>query len=183
MAEELKEPMGLILIPWEGAKSARARGAAFRRRGSWVFHVPRSGALWYGGVLGNLEGRPMEGAEATLEGIRDVMRAGLSREAFDRLRLAIFVSNDALARAVGVPLRTLARRRRFKPDESEGLLRVASAFQRSLDAFEDLERARHWFSTPKRALGGKTPLEYCDTGPGAEEVEHLLGRMEHGVFS
>ena len=119
----------------------------------------------------------------SLDGVRAALHAGLSREAFDRLRHVASVPTEALARAVGVPPRTLARRRRFKPDESEGILRVASAFQRSLDVLEDLEKARHWFSTPKRALGNKTPLEYCDTGPGAEAVEDLLGRIEHGVFS
>ncbi|MBW1797126.1 MAG: DUF2384 domain-containing protein, partial [Deltaproteobacteria bacterium] len=36
---------------------------------------------------------------------------------------------------------------------------------------------------PARALGGKTPLEYADTEPGAQEVDELLGRIEHGVFS
>lgn len=183
MAEELKDPPGLTLVPWDKPRGSRARAAAFSRRASWIFHAPRGAASWYGAVLGNLECRSLEGAEATLEGIRDVMHTGLSREAFDRLRHAAGVSNEALARAIGVPLRTLARRRRFKPDESEGLLRVASAFQRSLDVFEDLDKARRWFSTPKRALGDRTPLEYCDTGPGAEEVEHLLGRMEHGVFN
>jgi putative toxin-antitoxin system antitoxin component (TIGR02293 family) len=40
-----------------------------------------------------------------------------------------------------------------------------------------------WLKSPQKALGGKTPLEYSDTEPGAREVEDLLGRLEHGVFS
>jgi len=84
---------------------------------------------------------------------------------------------------VDVPLRTLARRQRFKADESERILRVASAFQRVLDLMEDVDQARHWFVTPKRALDGHTPLQFCDTAPGAEEVERFLGRLEHGVFA
>jgi uncharacterized protein (DUF2384 family) len=27
------------------------------------------------------------------------------------------------------------------------------------------------------------PLEYAETELGAREVEHLLGRIEHGVYS
>src|SRR5690606_30350753 len=158
----LKEPLSLILVPWEAANSARSRDAAFHKRSTWVFHVPRGAALWYGAVLANLECRTLQESDVSLDGIRAVLHAELSREAFDRLRHAANVPTETLARAVGVPMRTLARRRRFKPDESEGILRVASAFQRTLDALEDLEKARHWFATPKRGLGGKTPLEYCD---------------------
>jgi uncharacterized protein (DUF2384 family) len=39
------------------------------------------------------------------------------------------------------------------------------------------------FEKIQKGLGGKTPLEYADTEPGAREVEDLLGRLEHGVFS
>jgi uncharacterized protein (DUF2384 family) len=48
---------------------------------------------------------------------------------------------------------------------------------------EDPEAVRRWMSQPKRALGGITPLRCCDTDVGAREVEALLGRIEHGVFS
>ena len=34
-----------------------------------------------------------------------------------------------------------------------------------------------------RALGGATPLDFAKTEPGAREVENVLGRLEHGVFS
>jgi hypothetical protein len=40
-----------------------------------------------------------------------------------------------------------------------------------------------WFTSPKIPLDGKTPLECADTEIGAKEVEDLLGRLEHGVFS
>ena len=32
-------------------------------------------------------------------------------------------------------------------------------------------------------MSGAVPLEYAETEVGAREVEHLLGRIEHGVFS
>ena len=38
-------------------------------------------------------------------------------------------------------------------------------------------------SKPVKALGMKTPLQYAATESGAREVENLLGRLEHGVFS
>ena len=56
-------------------------------------------------------------------------------------------------------------------------------FSRAIEVLGSLEQARRWFSNPKRALGNKTPMEFCDTELGAEEVTNLLGRIEHGVFS
>jgi putative toxin-antitoxin system antitoxin component (TIGR02293 family) len=44
-------------------------------------------------------------------------------------------------------------------------------------------KAARWLRRPNRALGGKTPLETLDTDLGASQVETVLHRVEHGVFS
>lgn len=116
--------------------------------------------------------------------VRAALQTGLPRHAFEKLRADLGVTTEELADIVGIPLRTLARRtERFKPDESERLLRVGSVLKKALDVLEDPEAVRRWMSQPKRALGGITPLRCCDTDVGAREVEALLGRIEHGVFS
>jgi len=56
-------------------------------------------------------------------------------------------------------------------------------FDKAIEVLASMEAAREWMKTPKKPLADKTPLEYCDTEPGAREVEDLLGRTEHGVFS
>jgi uncharacterized protein (DUF2384 family) len=33
------------------------------------------------------------------------------------------------------------------------------------------------------ALGGATPNDYVKTDAGAQEIETLIGRIEHGVYS
>ena len=43
--------------------------------------------------------------------------------------------------------------------------------------------ARKWLKEPSWALGDVTPLQYADTELGAQGVEDLLGRIEHGVFT
>ncbi len=48
---------------------------------------------------------------------------------------------------------------------------------------EGVEDARAWLTSPVRALGGATPLQYASVEPGAREVERLLVRLEHGVYS
>jgi putative toxin-antitoxin system antitoxin component (TIGR02293 family) len=92
-----------------------------------------------------------------------------------------------LAATIGIPERTLARRkvsRKLTPDESERLLRISAIFEDAVDLFEgDVAAAASWLNTPRKALGDRTPLAYARTEPGAREVEDLIGRLEHGIFS
>lgn len=139
-------------------------------------------------------GNPVFGAWTYLEensasyprdvaGLREIIAHGLDIGAFNKLKAAIGLSAEELTRIVRIPLRTLARRKRFKPDESERILRVATVLQRAVDVLGSVEAARRWLGVPRSALGGFTPLQFCDTEQGAREVEALLGRLEHGVFS
>ena len=114
------------------------------------------------------------------------LKHGLPVGAFDRLLVRLDVPEKMLASTVNIAYRTLSRRKkegRFKTDESERVLRIAKLYEKALDVLEDDEIARQWFKMPAKALGGKTPLEYADTEPGAHEVEDLLVRIEYGVFS
>ena len=54
---------------------------------------------------------------------------------------------------------------------------------RALDVMETENNARQWLTSPQYGLGGAVPLEYAETEVGAREVEDLLGRIEHGVYS
>ena len=138
---------------------------------------------WIAG-LQNLGVKTSVAAGSTLAQIREALRQGVPRNAFESLRNDLGVSTEEFSDILGIPTRTLARRTdRFKPDESERLLRVGSVLQKAQDVLEDKESARRWMTQPKRALGGLTPLRCCDTEMGAREVEALLGRIEHGVFS
>jgi putative toxin-antitoxin system antitoxin component (TIGR02293 family) len=118
--------------------------------------------------------------------IREVMR-GFSYQALIAFESNSGVSLQELAEAIGIPERTLARRRaagRLAPEESERLLRLSSIFQKSVELFEgDVSSAVHWLAAPKRALQNQTPLQYARTEVGARQVENLIGRLEHGVFS
>lgn len=171
------------LVPWGEDTPESELRSAFRRKWDWVVSDSVSSAGFHAMVIGNLEKRYVPLECATVDMVRNEIMEGLKKDAFVRLKSVMDVSGDALSKVVGIPSRTLSRREEFKPDESDRILRVASAFQQALQVLGSLEDARRWFHSPKRALGGKTPLEYCDTEPGAEEVENLLGRIEHGVFS
>jgi putative toxin-antitoxin system antitoxin component (TIGR02293 family) len=115
-----------------------------------------------------------------------ILKRGLPVNSFQKLKDQIGISEKVLAETVNIALRTLARRKaegRFQPDESERLMRLSLLFDRAVEVFGDQESARRWFQTSIKALGGKSPLEYADSEIGAREVEDLLGRIEHGVFS
>jgi putative toxin-antitoxin system antitoxin component (TIGR02293 family) len=92
-----------------------------------------------------------------------------------------------LADIIGIPERTLARRKtsgRLSPDESERLLRISRVFGMALDLFEgDREATLKWLTSPRKVLDHQTPLVYSRTELGAREVENLIGRLEDGVFS
>lgn len=132
----------------------------------------------YGSCIGIRSGE----AQAIIKALKE----GLPISSFEALQKRFDVSVAELAAAVNIPSRTLARRRRegrFRTDESERLFRIAKLFDRASDVLGSGTRAREWLKSPKKALGGKTPLTYADTEPGAQEVSDLLGRLEHGVFS
>lgn len=115
-----------------------------------------------------------------------VIRQGLPTERFDALQEALDVTTRDLAQIVGITQSTLSRRRQhgtFNSDESERLLRIARLFAHAVQALESEENARTWLKEPVRALGEESPLRFADTEPGAREVERLLTRLEHGVFS
>jgi putative toxin-antitoxin system antitoxin component (TIGR02293 family) len=115
------------------------------------------------------------------------VEAGFPYRAFERFQRNVGLPTEALASLVQIPRRTLARRReedRLTAEESDRLLRASRLFGKAIALFEgDADAARGWFSTPAPALARRTPLDVAATEVGAREVENLLGRLEHGVFS
>jgi len=115
------------------------------------------------------------------------VQKGLPWKAFERLARNMNLPQEQIAEMIAVPRRTLARRKaekRFQPDESDRLLRIARVFAKTLRVFDgDRDAATEWLTELNIALGGVTPLSYTQTEIGAIEVEHLIGRIEHGVFS
>ena len=112
---------------------------------------------------------------------------GLPFKALESLAALSGLSVASIASVLGIPERTLARRKargRLAPDESERLLRVSTVFENAVKLFEgDVAGAVMWLTSPKKTLGHQTPLAYSRTELGAREVENFIGRLEHGVFS
>lgn len=96
-------------------------------------------------------------------------------------------TNEELAKMINVPARTYARRiadrGRLKIAEGERAARIMRIFDRAKQLFVTEEDVRKWLHAELPALGWRTPIDYAQTEPGAREVENLIGRIEHGVFS
>lgn len=115
-----------------------------------------------------------------------IIRRGISSAAVDVLTKTLRVTQSELALALGIPERTLARRKKegiFNSEESGKLVRLAHVVERAEEVFEDLNAALNWLKSPNAALSGATPLSLLDTDIGAESVLDTLGRIEHGVFA
>lgn len=115
-----------------------------------------------------------------------VLKAGLPIAFFDGLCAELQIAAQEMASVLNIAPRTLARRKkegRLQTAESERLYRLGALFEKAVAVLGDVEAARSWFKNPARALGDAAPLHFADTEPGAREVEDLLGRLEHGVFS
>lgn len=125
-------------------------------------------------------------ARNSLQIIRHI-QSGFRFHSLARLQKATNLPWDEIARFTGIPQRTLTRRQkegRLTPEESDRTWRAAALFDNILDLFEgDLPAARRWLREPQPALAGDTPLHFASTQVGAREVENLIGRLEHGVFT
>jgi putative toxin-antitoxin system antitoxin component (TIGR02293 family) len=124
---------------------------------------------------------------------------GLPHSALLKLKQSLGLTDASLAKLIGVSARTLSRLRvkprlasaKAAPDPvalldpivSDRLFRYANLFVRARDLLGTEDAARDWLTTMQRGLGGLVPLDAAATEPGAREVEALLHRIEHGVYS
>lgn len=92
-----------------------------------------------------------------------------------------------IARILSIASTTMNRRKaqgRLLPDESDRVVRLAQLKDAALVLMNfDDEAAVSWLHTPNSILGGESPLEHASTEVGARDVEDLIGRLRHGVFS
>jgi putative toxin-antitoxin system antitoxin component (TIGR02293 family) len=115
------------------------------------------------------------------------VEAGFSFDALERLGETTGLPLEMLRVAVRITPRTLTRRKKEKklsPEESDRLVSISRLLAQTFELFEGNEEAGiRWFTSPNRALGSQSPLEVAATETGTREVENLIGRLEHGVFT
>jgi putative toxin-antitoxin system antitoxin component (TIGR02293 family) len=79
--------------------------------------------------------------------------------------------------------RSRASRKRQDATTDDPVLRSARIVVLAVKVIEDEGRAARWLSRAQIGLGGQIPLDMMTTAAGCEQVEKLLLRIEHGVYS
>ncbi len=133
-------------------------------------------------VLGGEEGGRLQ----SFEDLQAWIRRGLPFTSLEAAMERFGLKREEVSWALDLPLRTLTRRkqeRRLSPGESDRLVRVVRIAVHAADILGGQEQASRWLHTQNRALGGQTPLDLLDTDLGSRQVEDVLGRIEHGVYS
>lgn len=115
------------------------------------------------------------------------MDAGFSFSLVISFQKMTLLSVEEIGDLVRIPLRTLSRRKRegkLHADESERLWRAMRVVNKAIALFEGNKiAAMQWLQRPQPALELRTPLQFARSDVGAREVEELIGRLEHGVFT
>ena len=124
---------------------------------------------------------------STLLALQKEIERGFPATVLRRLQHHYAFSFAELAGALRVSTRTLERRKeegRLGPLESDRALRLSRVYTKAVELYEgDEEAALAWLKRKNRALGGMPPVDLIKTETGALQVEHLIGRLEYGVYS
>lgn len=117
-----------------------------------------------------------------IEALINGLPAELARELAGKMEVTL----EDVAGLLRLNSRTLQRRLeegKLNLSESERLWELSNLFTRAETVLESAPAAVQWFKHPIQALGWATPLAYARTAVGLRELENLLGRIEHGVYS
>src|SRR5438552_18801823 len=128
---------------------------------------------------------PSGKAKHPTELIRQIQK-GLRFSELETLQNSIDLPFEQLAAKLCISRSTLQRRKaagRLSPDESDKVLRFARLLEHATDVFGDVDKARAWLKHPQCGLGGAGPPDYAENESRAREVDHLLGRIDYGVYS
>jgi len=164
------------LDEWRRADTAQLRHEAleFQREKEGGVYTPQPGSSI---------GLHQERVDALISQVLD----GFSYQVLEQLAANLGLSVPAVAEKLGMPARTLSRRKtdgRLTADESERALRLAMLYERAIGLFDgNIQAAQEWLKMPKKALNGESPISFASTELGARTVENLIGRIEHGVYS
>jgi putative toxin-antitoxin system antitoxin component (TIGR02293 family) len=165
------------------------------KKTSGTAHVHREKKRWTGtklssGVVGfyvNGAAGKIAGKTFTPSNVIEVLKVGLPVKELTDLQTSLAVPTERLAPMLGISKATFHRRKgageRLGAVESDRVVRFARLLGQAIKVLGGDEDARQWLSSAQFGLGGAVPLDYAKTEVGAREVENLLGRIEHGVYS
>ena len=137
------------------------------------------------GVVSVLGGARVVGRSVrSPEDLADRIRKGLPFAALVAVMKGYGISRDVLCTILHLSARNFLRRKeqkRLSPDESDRLYRLARVIAHANRVFEEPDESAEWIHTPNTSLGKQQPLTLLDTDIGVQQVDQVLGRIEHGI--
>lgn len=118
--------------------------------------------------------------------LETMVREGLPAESVRQLAASTGTTLTALQEVTRIDRSTFGRRvrqrSRLKTDESDRIVRVARIAALAIAALGNQDGIA-WLHEQNWALGQRAPIDLLATEVGARQVEQIIGRIEHGVFS
>mgnify|MGYP000308384781 CR=1 FL=1 len=117
----------------------------------------------------------------------DRIKEGIEASAFEKVTNALDIPMKEGFKIMGISQTTLRRRLdkgKLLPDESGRVYRYAELLTKATEMMQQDEgRAASWLKKPMEIFSGESPLQHAMTEVGSRDVEDLIGRIRHGVFS
>jgi putative toxin-antitoxin system antitoxin component (TIGR02293 family) len=133
-----------------------------------------------------LGGRKVLGRFSETADLLRAVRGGLPYAALEALTRALGLELSAVGAVVGIPARTMARRKHeqlLSPVESDRLYRLAYVTHVASAVLGGVDAARTWLGRSNRSLGGIEPISLLDTDIGCRQVEEALVRLNYGMYA
>ncbi|WP_169337054.1 type II RES/Xre toxin-antitoxin system antitoxin [Algicola sagamiensis] len=112
---------------------------------------------------------------------------GFDVDSIKKVEDALGIQQKEIIQLLKISPSTLKRRKdsgHLSAEESDRVYRFAHLLELATHLMQgDLDAAKQWLKTPEALFDNKSPLQHATTEFGAREVEDLIGRLQHGVFS
>jgi uncharacterized protein (DUF2384 family) len=66
---------------------------------------------------------------------------------------------------------------------AEPSIDLSELYAHGIDVFGDVAKFGQWLDSPIYALGWRKPADFLDTATGRQELNWILYRIEHFIFS
>jgi putative toxin-antitoxin system antitoxin component (TIGR02293 family) len=116
----------------------------------------------------------------------ELIEEGISKKALEKLKEKAKLDYDQLSKILNVARATLINKKgdeKFSADVSDKILGLADIYSYGYEVLEDRDKFNEWIFSENKALGGKTPFDLLHNTFGREEVKHLIGRIDYGIYS
>jgi putative toxin-antitoxin system antitoxin component (TIGR02293 family) len=117
----------------------------------------------------------------------ELILAGLPFEAVEKVKKLMSLTDAETARFLGIGEATLRRARAsgspLDTTTSDRLYRLSKVISVAEEVLQGADNAKSWLRRAQPGLAGQVPLELLVTQAGADRVETLLRRIQHGVYT